>query len=367
MAGSEGKSESAPVKDGNKCGFCPSKVSKSGVICKICKTNYHNSCGKKVKVCCSVNLVNFEDGDESSVSGLKVSSHSYPPSLNSVADTCEYHRMEVGLLRSLLVEKDNRILDLLKINQLLEERIKNTENIKGNKNSKLLEQKMSTDKGSRTFLDATKTIIDKEDKQTKSDNLINKKNDQNNKGYVNKQIQHPFTIEQTGKLLQNINKKVLETKQQNIMNEIIHLEKPETAEFKQVNRRKKNKNQKTGTAEAAENEECFQMFQARNYKKPEERKLWLHISRVKSTVGEQTVRDYISKKGNLGVDDISVKLLKTRSEVRDNNCFMIGVPLRMKELIYDSEFWPKGVKFQRFDFRIGQHFLSAETGNEMTT
>lgn len=366
MAGSEGKSESAPNKNGNKCGICPSNVSKSGLVCKICKTNYHTSCGERKKVCCSATLVSLEDGG---VSGLKVSSQSYPPSPNSASDMCEYYKLEVGFLKSLLSEKENRILDLLKINNLLEEKVKIMENTKSRNNSISLEQKTNTDKTGRLFSDATKNIIDKESKQTKSkmSNLGSKKSDQNDRGTVNKPNQHSFTVEKTKQQIQDDNKKVLETKQRELMNEIIYLEQPEMADFKMVNKRKKNKSQKTGTAEAVEDEECFRMFQARNYRKPEERKLWLHISRAKSTVDEQTVRDYISKKGNLGVEDISVKLLKTRSEVRDNNCFMIGVPLQMRELIYDNAFWPKGVKFQRFDFKIGQHFLSAGTSNEMTT
>lgn len=174
-------------------------------------------------------------------------------------------------------------------------------------------------------------------------------------------------MEQTEKIIRNVNKQLLETKQRQIMTDVIDLDKSEQAEFKVVNRKRKTKNLKIGTAEVVESDECSQLFQARNYKKPEERKLWLFISRTKSSVDEITVKNYIAKKGNQKVDDISVKLLKTKSEIKDNNCFMVGVPLQMKESIYDSGFWPKGVQFQRFDFKIGQHFLSAGTSTQTIT
>lgn len=55
--------------------------------------------------------------------------------------------------------------------------------------------------------------------------------------------------------------------------------------------------------------------------------------------------------------DISVKLLKTFYQKEDNNCFLIGVDPTFQEMVYQQNFWPQGVAFQRFNFKKGQHFL----------
>lgn len=166
MAGSEGQPENAPLKSGNKCGFCPSNVIKSGVVCKICKTSYHASCGRKVKSCCDANLVNSEGGELIN-DGSKVSSQSYPSSPNSAVDLCEYYKLEVGLLKSLLKEKENRIVDLLKINNLLEEKIEFMENAGVTDSSKLPKQKINADNRNKSFSDVAKSSTDKESKTNK--------------------------------------------------------------------------------------------------------------------------------------------------------------------------------------------------------
>lgn len=131
----------------------------------------------------------------------------------------------------------------------------------------------------------------------------------------------------------------------------------EEAGYKLVTRKRRMRKQKVGTSDNS-NEESLQEFQARNYKKPEDKKLWLFISRAKASVDETIVKNYIAKKGVQKLEDISVKLLQTRTKLENNNCFMVGVPLDMKESIYKHEFWPQGVQFQRFNFKVGQHFLT---------
>lgn len=36
---------------------------------------------------------------------------------------------------------------------------------------------------------------------------------------------------------------------------------------------------------------------------------------------------------------------------------MLGVPFEMKDIAYENDFWPTGIKYTRFDFKRGQHFL----------
>lgn len=87
------------------------------------------------------------------------------------------------------------------------------------------------------------------------------------------------------------------------------------------------------------------------------KKIWLFISRIKSHVNEEKVNDYISKKAKVDKDLISVKKLKTWYQTENNNCFLIGLDPNLKETVYDPKFWPKGVAFERFNFKQGQRFL----------
>ncbi|KAG5885447.1 hypothetical protein JTB14_020781 [Gonioctena quinquepunctata] len=114
-------------------------------------------------------------------------------------------------------------------------------------------------------------------------------------------------------------------------------------------RRPRQQKSQLGTNTLSENESGFVGREpyrrtAENHK----RKIWLFISRVKAHVTEDVVSKYIQEKANAIDSDLSVKLLKTFYQKEDNNCFLVGV--------YQSTFWPRGVAFERFNFKKG-HFL----------
>lgn len=118
-----------------------------------------------------------------------------------------------------------------------------------------------------------------------------------------------------------------------------------------VNRRKKIQ---IGNAENKGGENCE--FEGNKQKKT--KKLWLFISRVKSTVTEEVIKKYISKKAKTDINNVYVKLLKTYWMIEnDNNCFMVGLQFTLHDLIYDNNFWPSGVAYERFDFKRGRRFL----------
>lgn len=93
-------------------------------------------------------------------------------------------------------------------------------------------------------------------------------------------------------------------------------------------------------------------FQGRPEK---QKKLWLFITRVPDSVEEEDVRKYVAEK--TGSEDVSVKQLETILSKKDNRSFMIGMSVQQKDSVYKAEFWPKGIHFERFDFRRGQKFL----------
>lgn len=96
-------------------------------------------------------------------------------------------------------------------------------------------------------------------------------------------------------------------------------------------------------------------FQAAR-KDSQNNKIWLFISKVKNTVTEDTVRNYIMKQTKSSLEDIHVKLCIPKHEIAKRR-FMIGVNPEYKDLVYSTEFWPRGVAFERFNFGLGRNFL----------
>lgn len=105
---------------------------------------------------------------------------------------------------------------------------------------------------------------------------------------------------------------------------------------------------------------------AAGVKDPEKRKLWLFISRVRDGATEGTLREYVSKKGIVDIENVEAKLLPTKIKVKNSNSFMVGVPMSLKDSIYEATFWPKGIHFGRFDFRMGSHFLDRKESSAKT-
>lgn len=131
-------------------------------------------------------------------------------------------------------------------------------------------------------------------------------------------------------------------------------------DFIDVKRRRgfKKKQHLVGTG-IADVETCG--FEARNYKPPEEKKAWLFVTKVKDLVSEETVKTYISKKLKLTENDVEVKTLHTKTQIKNNKSFLIGVPFDLMDSVYNTTFWPQGIRFERFSFRRGQHFLEKPT------
>lgn len=139
--------------------------------------------------------------------------------------------------------------------------------------------------------------------------------------------------------------------------------KPESEnlnEFKTVrykNRRKKVRNVGTHTAE---DENSFKS--TKPIKK--DKRLWLFISKAQESVEEKHIQEYIANKSKYEKEDISVSALNTKPMEDNSKCFMVGVPLDMKETVYSNEFWPVGIRFERFSFYRGNHFLEQNAGEK---
>lgn len=144
-------------------------------------------------------------------------------------------------------------------------------------------------------------------------------------------------------------------------------------DFKEVKSRKQKRRAKIGTGEINEEDNLEVRFEGRQEPKKEEKKIWIFLSKAKDHVTDTMVKKFISKKTKAEEESISVKSIRTYYQVKDNKCFLVGVDQTLKDTVYYEHFWPRGVAFDRFDFRKGQHFLdnprtrrSNNTNNEST-
>lgn len=319
------------------CKGCSKNVSINGskcVKCVNCGSYYHSSCSQRIK---GVTVDNAQKNLILCCSGTGGGSVPTPEPVSSVG---EVHKVENLYLKSLLREKEERIVDLLKVNKLLEYKI-----------SKLEEQ-----------LDFGLSV------------QVNKKGN-NDKRVVNqgklpldvdkKKIQKNIEIDREGKqIMQDVNKQIIANKQLEVMNELINLEAPvspdpqqNVSEFKLVTR--KHRKRDTGVVQRVSdddlrrkpvkitigtgvtNTECS--FKARP------RKMWLYVGRVDESAGKEHVEQYIKEKCNI-VDsrELDVEPLNT---VGRSAAFKVGIDPKYFETVKECDFWPSGILVRRFKFQ----------------
>lgn len=85
---------------------------------------------------------------------------------------------------------------------------------------------------------------------------------------------------------------------------------------------------------------------------PKEKKLWLFVSNIEGDVVEDMIKQYISEKTKDSIEEIYMKKIETRKENLNYQTVMIGVKINHKEMMYQEEFWPTGVRVSRFNFNL---------------
>lgn len=131
-------------------------------------------------------------------------------------------------------------------------------------------------------------------------------------------------------------------------------EKSTDQQRKILQKRRGNSNRQTGTRDEENGD--FQALKPLNKNK----KIWLFLSKVKNTVTVDTIQTYILK--NIGApptSSVSIKLCEVKKPNPDHLSFMIGVDPEFKDTVYRENFWPSGVRFERFNFGLGRNFLEA--------
>lgn len=79
------------------------------------------------------------------------------------------------------------------------------------------------------------------------------------------------------------------------------------------------------------------------------------MSRVPDNITKENIDMYIKKRVKTG--KVEVKKLETRTTRQDNQSFLVGVVPELKEQVYENSFWPAKIRFERFNFKLGEHFL----------
>lgn len=96
-------------------------------------------------------------------------------------------------------------------------------------------------------------------------------------------------------------------------------------------------------------------FLAANHPK-KDKKIWLSLSKINEKVTEDIIVAYISGKLNSTAADIYVKVCSPKNPTSKRR-FMVGVKPEFKDIVYQPDFWPAGVAFERFNFGLGRNFL----------
>lgn len=92
------------------------------------------------------------------------------------------------------------------------------------------------------------------------------------------------------------------------------------------------------------------------------KKVWLFLSRIKTGVTEDIIKTYLKEKLELSEQEtLIVKKTNTFHQMKDNECFQIGLDIKHKDRVYECTFWPAGVAFARFKF----NFNNKQTSNSL--
>lgn len=342
MAGDEKLCSS---KGSNSCKYCRNNVTTSIAKCQECASVYHTSCALRVSGLIAVgkdNLVICCSGKQ-----LK--------SISTQADISNKNKGEIQLFENLLLAKEETITELrekqavlYKTIELLEEKIACNWKVSNNNKSVPLKEQ---------FISQQKTINNTD----KSMKLISNKKpgDKNGETYGSITGRHKS-------MERNLEYKNLEKQQREIMNRVIYLEGESEVEkrnscdegeeegFRVVQRRKNRRpfKKRLGTGRNTCEDENTGFIGV-------ERKAWLYISRVRSHVTADMVKEYILKKPDFENELVEVQEMSQPNSRSQYKSFLVKAPLSKKDELYQPEFWPLNVGIKRFSFHLYDKYRPA--------
>ena len=147
--------------------------------------------------------------------------------------------------------------------------------------------------------------------------------------------------------------------------ELSHGPESENFEFQRHQKRKQNRNYNQQNGHEKYKKKHTKVFVGTKQDKGElqlsskskDSKIWIFLSKVNDSVTEEVVKRYVSANANTSDDDITVKQCNPKEQRSKKKRFMVGVNQQLKDKIYDVNFWPVGIVFERFNFAKGKNFL----------
>lgn len=315
MAGSDEDSDDQSTKSGSVSGDrvykCCSKVCKS-LICVNCLGLYHKSCARRAS--------NIKFNEDSTITCCPNLTNINNPNNSTNEAELERLKLENQYLKQLLLEKDEINQLLRDKNELLEYKIRTVEDA---------DNKLAKGKGS-TYGEVARKI------QKEGNKAVTKlPNHENLKRQVTEVQAVQRTEAEKHSSLQTNNGVIKGT-----------TEGSSESGWVQQRRHRKQKTKTLGSGEHVADTK----FEG---KKP---KVWMYIYRVQQSATEEAIVEYLKRKTGKESGEFIVKDL----EVKDtqHKCFMVAADFSFKELFYKAEFWPKGVGFKRFDFKLQQKYAT---------
>ena len=300
------------------CGQCKSKVS-AQVICDLCGGPFHPACLKRHSGRCEERIKENEV-------------------MISTDQEVRVLKLEISLLKRIINEKEEKNSILLENNTLLKEKIKYIETFitkasgdiyKG----KAATQHITTPMEKSTATQVSRAISKKETQSTSLEKITSQA--QNSALYSNEEL--------------NKNTKEMQQQQQQIMTSVMYLddqtkEMDEDAKEKDdhvwqtVNKRRdlrKKKKSNTILGEATETGSSIRAVPRLGY---------LHVYRLQPDTTTADLDGYMQSKS---ITDAKSRKLSSKHP-DEYSSFMVSFPIGQLDAIQKPEFWPNGVRINRF-------------------
>lgn len=356
-----------------ECTKCKKEVT-SFVKCIICSNVYHPSCAQRINPyikCC-----NNEKANKTTQSEINL----------KFSEECD---TELYKYLKLLVE-EQRIS-----NSLLQEKILILENELKSEKSKFNNLLLNFNDVKNKFIQKTDTAFEinsegrrtnivtdknKEKKFTPKKTLECERNNNSDLSSRKKTLNENVNKESPKKFKQfrnkNRNASEIENRQIEIMSDLINISdeifvspakeiggnktRKDSTLFKEVTRKRaKNRVWHVGNADIKDSNENSGFVGSAQIK---EKRVWLFLRHVKDHVTEEIIRNYLAEKCE-NKEIISVENIKTFYQRKDNKCFKVGLEYKLKERVYETTFWPKGVEVSRYNFKKDRNNEKAEHEN----
>ena len=352
-----------------ECGFCKKPAINKKVICMHCKTTFHISCSKKnAKKCCEKQRFFNEDSEvtgKQDTPNVSSKSYSYKMENDNLKQINEELKENLEILTRKIekLEAENSNLKAM-FNNYNQPRTQDSEEESINKIVNRIKATFESNfKSLRDEICQLKTRLNKD-----KENKIQTKTNQDPKN-VNIQktqpvkVQNPVTPKQYSQILKTpLDKFSIPENKQSKINEHENMNTPLQATAGEISDlgNKPNaigpftqRSRPSRKINVGQSQGCNEKFKGASPK------VWMFISRVSQDVTEEDIKTYLNTRIGDEEENIIVKELISGSN--GLKCYMVAADFKHKDQFYQPSFWPQGVGYRRFDFKLYEKYKNRHT------